>query len=239
MDRAKTRLQRKKEKESLRQAVKYLLLIFVLLFLLVRFGLPALINMAAFFGEVKSTNEPIQKTDTVPPMVPQLIPPPEATMSGHINISGYGETGSTVELYLRGINVDEVMVDEKGNFEFKSVELREGNNEIYAKSRDNQENYSESSNTYTVIMDNVAPELTVDSPSNGDRFFDKDSPITVKGISEAEADLRINGRFVMVASDGNFSTSLSLNEGDNQVEVVASDEAGNQTKVSMTVNYTP
>ena len=81
--------------------------------------------------------------------------------------------------------------------------------------------------------------LTIDSPKNGDRFFDNDSPITVSGSSEDGVNLTINGRFVLVRADGSFSTQLSLNGGDNKIEAVGRDRAGNETTVSLTVNYTP
>ncbi|MBU1322539.1 hypothetical protein KKE48_04565, partial [Patescibacteria group bacterium] len=71
---SKTRLQRKREKDSLRQAFKYLLLVFGLLFLLIRFGLPALINMAAFLGDLNSSKQPIEKQESLPIMAPRLNP---------------------------------------------------------------------------------------------------------------------------------------------------------------------
>ncbi|MFC1627414.1 Ig-like domain-containing protein [Patescibacteria group bacterium] len=235
----KTRLQRKKEKDSLKQAVQYLLLIFVLLFLLVRFGLPALINMAAFIGDLRSTSQPIEKQDSVPPMTPKLAPLPEATYSAQINIAGYGEAGSTVELYLRGINVEETVVNEDGNFEFKDVRLRDGENEVYVKAVDDQGNESNDSDSYTVTVDGQGPELSIDSPDHEKRFFDKDSPIVVKGSTEEDADIRVNGRFVMVKNDGSYETKVSLSEGDNEIEVIATDRAGNQTREAVIVNYTP
>ena len=88
-------------------------------------------------------------------------------------------------------------------------------------------------------MDSEAPQLEVSQPENGQRFFDKDNPITVAGNTEAGTNLTINNRFVLVKDDGNFSATQTLTAGDNQIEIVVRDDAGNETKKSLKVNYTP
>ncbi len=123
-NRQKTRLQKKREIESLNQAMKYLLSILLLLFLLVRFGLPALIKMAGFIGNIRSSGEKIETEEVLPPRAPRLFPLPEATPSATLDVSGYAEAGITIQLYLRGISVDETMADNDGNFIFKDVHLR-------------------------------------------------------------------------------------------------------------------
>ena len=84
-----SRLQRKREKDSLRQAGKYILLTLVTLFLVVKFGLPSLIRLAAFIGDLKSSGQPIEKSDTLAPGAPTLLSLPEATNSAKIAITGY------------------------------------------------------------------------------------------------------------------------------------------------------
>ncbi|MFH0943401.1 MAG: hypothetical protein V1810_04485 [Candidatus Beckwithbacteria bacterium] len=236
---SKTRLQRKREKDSLKQAFKYLILVFGLLFLLIRFGLPGLIKMAAFFGEIRQSKLPIEQTQIRPILPPRLNPLPMATNSAEINVSGYAQAGSTIRLFLRGISLDEMIVEANGQFEFKAVHLKEGENEIYLKASDNQNTVSEPSMSYVVIVDNITPELEIFEPSEGERFFDQDNPITISGKTEPDLNLSINSRFVLVKNDGSFSTTLSLSEGDNPIEAVVRDLAGNETKKSLKVNYTP
>jgi len=236
---SKTRLQRKREKDSLRQAFKYLLLAFGLLFLLIRFGLPALIKMATFLGDINSSNQPIEKQESLPILAPRLNPLQLATASAEINISGYSQAGSTVKLFLRGISIEETTADANGEFSFKSVHLKDGENEIYAEANDNQGQESAPSTTYTVTLDSEAPKLELSQPEDGQRFFDKDSPITVSGKTEPGTDLTINNRFILVKDDGSFSATQSLSSGDNQIEILVRDDAGNETKKSLTVNYTP
>src|SRR3989338_384007 len=239
MTRHGSRLERKREKESLRQAFKYLFLVFVLLFLLIRFGLPALIRMAAFLGDLRSTNQPIEQSDTLAPPTPRLNSLPSATNSAELAIAGTSEAGSSVQLFLRGISAEETITDTDGQFQFSNIHLREGDNDVFAQAKDQAGNTSQASASQTVNLDTEVPLLTIDSPKNGDRFFDKDSPITISGKSEDGVNLTINGRFVLVRSDGSFSLQLSLNGGDNKIEASAPDPAGNDTKVSLTVNYTP
>ncbi|MEA3355367.1 MAG: hypothetical protein U9Q63_02710 [Patescibacteria group bacterium] len=239
MGRSKTRLQRKREKESLRQAVKYLFLIFLSLFLLIKFGLPGLINMATFIGNIRSSNQPIEKQDELAPRPPRLNPLPEATFSAQINVAGFAENGTSVKLYVRGININEIVANNEGEFEFKDVHLRQGENEIYTVAFDDHGNASDDSISYIIVVDNENPELLIDNPKDGDRFFDSDSPITISGSTEEGVSLKINNHFVMVKNDGTYSTSLSLSEGDNDIEVIAIDKAGNETRVAVKVNYTP
>ncbi|KKS80166.1 MAG: hypothetical protein UV54_C0014G0005 [Candidatus Beckwithbacteria bacterium GW2011_GWA2_43_10] len=236
---SKSRLQRKREKDSLKQAFKYLLFVFVLLFLLIRFGLPILIKMATFLGDINSSKQPLEKQESLPILAPRLDPLPLATASAEINISGFSQPGSTIKLFLRGISVEETTADTNGEFRFKSVHLKDGENEIYAKANNNQGMESEASTPYTVIVDTKVPELTVSQPQDGQRFFDKDSPIAVAGETEPGTNLTINNRFVLVKDDGTFSLTQSLSSGDNQIEILVRDDAGNVTKQTLTVNYTP
>ena len=235
----KSRLQRKKEKESFQQAVKYLVLTLLLLWLMVKAGLPGLVRLAGFLGDVRSSGEPIERQDELAPAPPRIDPLPEATSEIELDISGYAESGSTVQLYARGISVQETVVDSEGQFMFKGVHLREGENDFYAMARDNQGNSSDESSTWTVMVDKTAPELEISSPGDGDEFFDTDSPITVEGKTENGVDLTINGRFVLVGANGGFAAKISLNEGDNQIEVVVKDKAENETRKTVTVKYSP
>ncbi len=231
-----TRLQRKHEKDSLRQAGRYILLTLVALFLVVKFGLPGLIRLAAFIGDLKSSGQPIEKTDS---LAPTLLPLLEATNSAKINLAGYTEAGVTVKLNRGGIVVEETISDTEGNFEFKNAVLKEGNNEFFAEAVDSQGNSSEPSKTQLTTYDNTPPQLTIDQPKAGTRFFDKDSPMTISGQTEVDTSLTINGKFVLVDSEGKFSTKWPLAEGDNQLDFLARDPAGNETKKILTVNYTP
>jgi len=234
-----SRLQRKREKDSLRQAGKYILLTLVTLFLVVKFGLPSLIRLAAFIGDLKSSGQPIEKSDTLAPGTPTLLPLPEATSSAKIAITGYAETGATIKLSRGGMIVEETIADSDGSFAFKDVVLKKGNNEFFTEAVDSQGNTSGPSRTYLTTYDAEPPQLTIEQPEAGKRFFDKESPVAISGQTEVGTDLTINTKFVRVDSEGRFSVKWPLSEGDNQLDFLARDKAGNETKKTLTVNYTP
>jgi hypothetical protein len=235
----KTRLERKREKESLVQAIRYLALILVLLVLAVRFGLPALIRMAGFLADIKSESEPIEKTDTLAPAPPTLYPIPEATNSARLDLNGFSEAGATVELFVRGISIKETVADTEGEFKFSDIHLSSGENEIYVQAKDAAGNQSQASKSWQIILDQEAPSLSINEPEDGQRFFDVDSSIMVKVITEPEVNLSLNGRLMFVNDEGEAETKLDLAEGDNQLELVARDAAGNESRKTITVNYSP
>ena len=63
--------------------------------------------------------------------------------------------------------------------------------------------------------------------------------MAISGQTEVGTDLTINAKFVRVDSEGRFSVKWPLSEGDNQLDFLARDKASNETKKTLTVNYTP
>jgi hypothetical protein len=234
-----TRLQRKHDKDSIKQAGKYILLTIIGLFLLLKFGLPSLIRLAGFISDLGSSNDPIEKQDSLAPAQPILFSLPEATNSGQISLAGYTESGAKVRLFRDGITLEETISTAEGNFEYKNVSLKKGENNFYTQAEDGDGNESEPSKNYTVVFDNEKPELSVEEPKPGQKFFDQDSPITVIGKTEAGSQLMLNGKFIMVNSEGGFNSRWPLSAGDNQLDFVSRDQAGNETKLNMVVNYSP
>mgnify|MGYP000462908736 CR=1 FL=1 len=233
-----TRLQRKQEKDKLKQAVKYLALTLTLLFLLIKFGLPWLVNLVAFWGRLKTNQQPIEiEQKLITP--PKLDYIPEATNSSSLNISGWSQPETTIKLYIKNINVKETISDRQGWFEFKNIHLAEGESEIYVEATDNQGNLSQPSNSLLIIVDSQKPEISLNQPKENERFFDKDNPITISGQTEPNSKVTVNGRFAMINNEGRFEVEVYLTEGDNQLEIISLDQAGNETRKNLTVSYTP
>ena len=61
--------------------------------------------------------------------------------------------------------------------------------------------------------------------------------LLVKGQTEVDAIVSVEGVTVEVDEDGNFSTVVTLEEGPNLIEVEASDFEGNEGSVVLTVIY--
>lgn len=67
-----------------------------------------------------------------------------------------------------------------------------------------------------------------------------DSPqISIEGRAPAEAVVTINDVILIVDADQQFKTTLTLEEGPNLIEIIASDVQGNQISFAMVVIFEP
>jgi hypothetical protein len=64
-------------------------------------------------------------------------------------------------------------------------------------------------------------------------------PVEVSGSAPAGTVVTVNDEILIVSADGQFKTTVSLEEGPNLIEVLASDENGNETSLLLTVTYEP
>jgi uncharacterized protein YfaP (DUF2135 family) len=77
--------------------------------------------------------------------------------------------------------------------------------------------------------------LTVTQPLNETTVYAAD--LVVKGQTESDAVVSVDGVTVEVDAEGKFSTTVALEEGPNPIEVYASDFEGNEGSVFLTVIY--
>jgi hypothetical protein len=63
--------------------------------------------------------------------------------------------------------------------------------------------------------------------------------VDVTGSAPAGAVVSIDDEILIVGSDQQFKTTVMLDEGPNLIEVIASDESGNELSVLLTVTYEP
>jgi uncharacterized protein YfaP (DUF2135 family) len=94
---------------------------------------------------------------------------------------------------------------------------------------------SKSSNNNTNNNGTTSVTLEVTEPQ--DEITVNTSTIQVKGVTTADATVSVNGFLVDVGADGKFSTTVSLEQGPNSIEVVASDSQGNENSQVLTVIY--
>lgn len=88
---------------------------------------------------------------------------------------------------------------------------------------------------FYVDEDKTPPYLLVESPGENDNLYAGQCP--VEGVVEKLAMLTINGAKISVPADGNFREKVDLQPGRNQITVVATDPAGNVSRVRRTVYY--
>lgn len=225
-------------KKSRRNFIITILLIGFLIYATLQWILPNLIGGIGFIkGKVKPVKN-IQVSDvssSLPP--PVLNIPYEATNTAQINISGYGTPHSKVTIYLDDKKFETTQVSDDGSFEIKNVTLALGTNNIYGKSLDDQDKESLPSKTIKLIFDNEKPALDISSPQDGQVIQGGDKKVVISGKTETNTQILINGSQVVVDKDGNFSSTLPLNDGDNNFTIRSVDKAGNFTEVVRKVVY--
>lgn len=239
MQNKRSRLARRLEQQSKRNLLISALGIFVVLFLLFKFGLPLLINFTLFISGFKNSQDTSSEKSVSFVSPPVLNPLPSATNSAEVTISGSAPQKQTVMLYLDGGLVGKMKVDKDANFLFENIELSKGTNTITAKAMDEKGNESENSDPITVLLKTDSPQLSIDSPSDGQSFAKDDKTAQVRGKTDSGVKVTVNNFWVIVDENGNFSYQLPLRDGENKIAVVAVDEAGNKAEMERKVNYSP
>lgn len=235
---ADSRLARRRVNQSKNQLYGSIFAIIAVLFIALTFG-PFLIGAAGNLIDKitgKTGDAEIVKTDAdIQP--PVLDPLPNATPSAQISISGKTDyRQGEVQLYVNNSLSDTTDIDNSQRFEFTGVQLKSGANTIRARvvlddkkgAFSNEEfiNYSKSE-----------PKLEVSNPQDKQEFHKADKQITVRGTTDADNSISVNGFVAIVDNSGNFSYDLNLNDGENKISIVATAPSG-QTKTSeLTVNY--
>ena len=86
----------------------------------------------------------------------------------------------------------------------------------------------------------AVPALSLVVTSPQDEVVVKDAVLRVVGRTSPDAVVSVNGNIVRsVDMEGNFSAPVSLLEGPNLLEVIATDYRGSQGSQVLTVIYTP
>lgn len=232
-----SRLRRKEEARSLHQAFLFGILTIILLLLLIFWGIPTLIRMAIFLGNIRGSSLPVETEDTLPPTPPALSPLPSATNSAKVNLRGFAEAGSTVEIFLNNISERKLIAEKNGTFVASEITLNSGRNEIAAEATDNAGNTSQKSGKIVIFYDITPPELTISEPADRSYFSGMENQIKIVGKTEEDITVTVNDRFVIVGSEGNFEFVFTLSDGENLIRIVATDQAGNKTEKELTVSY--
>jgi uncharacterized protein YfaP (DUF2135 family) len=99
-----------------------------------------------------------------------------------------------------------------------------------SKSSNNNDNNSNNNSSTSVTLNITQPqdETTVST-----------STVQVKGVTTGDATVDVNGSMVDVGADGAFSTTVTLEQGPNSIQVTASDSQGSDNTQVLTVIYQP
>jgi hypothetical protein len=183
-------------------------------------------------------------TFTIDTQAPNLVlNTPSTGISTNVNvttISGTTTPGST--LFIRG---KEVEVKEDGSFS-KEERLEEGINEITIESVDwfDWDDVkglipgNTAATTRTITLDTTKPQFSRITTSTTS-ITNKDATTIIGKIEDERSEdviLTVNDLLTAVNSDGTFMATLLLEEeGENEINIIATDPAGNTNETSMTI----
>lgn len=155
------------------------------------------------------------------------------TTEAKAEVEGTVEQDGTVTI----VQGTEEFTVESANGKFaKELNLQYGENRIAAKVAVNGET-SELSKTHNIILDNIAPKLTVDA---GETLTVEEAVYELTGAVEDDYldTVLVDGKEVSVM-DGKFNQRVELEPGENVIKVKAIDKAGNETEKTITIVYNP
>ena len=175
--------------------------------------------------------------DTQAPPPPTFSPLNPYTKQKTLTVAGYAEPSAEVKVLINGKEAGTTIAEAGGTFSFKDATLKEGKNVITATAKDLGGNESQKSAELIVTLDTKKPALTISSPKDGQKITGEKNQVKVAGKTEPGVTVKINSIQARVLGDGSFSTTLIISTGETKITVIATDKAGNQEKVEMTVSY--
>ena len=129
-----------------------------------------------------------------------------------------------VQIFVNGHQVEKTELKDQGIYEFE-VPIDVGTNEIATYIVDEYGNMR--STKYSVDKDVIAPQLElVDTYQD---IVTEDEYLTIEGRVDDFKKLMINNAEVEIEGDNTFKFDYKLKEGLNQIAVIATDAAGNET----------
>jgi hypothetical protein len=200
-------------------------------------GIPFIINLIAGIGNGKKVQTASNEKEELL-FAPVLDPVWEATNTSKIRLSGNTEKNISVKIFVNDKQKSKVTSNDEGKFTVPGLSLDEGENLITA-SIERNDSESTRSSVLNIIYKKDPPLLEIEKPKDGDRFLSENREIEIKGQTDPDNRVTINGRFVIVNNDGGFSQKLKLSDGDNSLKFVALDNAGNRSEQEIKVNYLP
>ncbi|RSD29097.1 S8 family peptidase [Mesobacillus subterraneus] len=155
------------------------------------------------------------------------------TNEGTVTVKGEAAPTTTVHIYNDGEEIATVGASDEGSYEV-DVELQEGENILTAKASTVQ-GVTDASEAVVVSYDPHAPELAITSPADGSKINKETVTVTGTIADDYLEEVTVNGTAAKVEG-GKYSARVMLDEGDNEIKVVAKDKAGNTSEQAINVD---
>jgi hypothetical protein len=233
----KYKLSKSEEKELRQKLAKTLFTMAVIagsLVILLIFFAP---KLGVFFGFFSRHRNEVDPKSIIKPSTPFLANIPKATKEDKVNVSGFAQSGLTVDLYLNGPKSQSTTVAADGQFTFNDVQLLPGTNILYVKAIDQNGVESDTSPNHTVVQDKEKPKITIESPKDEETIKNLDKRIQIKGKLSEKGTLKINDKLAVVRPDLTFDFLLGVTEGKVAIKIEATDDAGNIATETIDVTY--
>jgi len=223
--------------KNLSKNIFYLIILFLFLLIFIfTIGFRLLLNSSVFIANFfsKKTPETLTKIDNHYGSI-FIDNIKTATNSPSISIDGSFVNFDKIEFYLNDKKVKEINNPSTDTFSETVQDLKIGENTIYLKGINTEENFSKKTQKYTVFYKNEKPKLEIFEPKNEEQT--NKNEIKISGETDKEVFVKINGLPITVDALGKFTTTLRLSEGENNIEIIAEDIAGNIETKTIKVIY--
>jgi len=194
-----------------------------------------LFSLSIWFSERDTRQEDFQEDTYLFPPVLDAVP--HATNSARLAVSGFSQNAQKVEIIINGISKQTISsLGKDGNFTSEKLSLYEGENTITAVSYDASGKKSAPSSPAQVLYKQSEPKLVIDTPEDHASYKEK-REIEIRGVTDPDSTVTINGRWIRVSADGSFTHEYRLGDGEQPIEIISRDSAGNTKSVTRTVSY--
>lgn len=229
------RIETQQQKQFKRQLLIYSIVFFIIILLFFTFGLRILVNGTVYLTNMFSNTQDNGQTNDRFFGQLEVDSIPEATNSAKIVVAGFATEYKRLDFYLNDNKIDEKNLGNDQSFEVTLGDLNPGENTFYIKAFSSDSKKQTKSTIYTISYKTEKPKLDISDPKDGDKTHNEE--ITVAGTTNADSYIRVNNQPVVVDTQGKFSTTVRLKEGENKIEVISSDTAGNEEKKTITITY--
>lgn len=228
------------EKKSKKQLVLFSIGILLILALIVKYGIDAITGFGNVTNKLNKNNSSDNSSsislDRIdPPLITQL---PNAVQQNKITVTGTTtQTGGSVELFVNNKSFGKADVDGQ-EFTFQNVQLTAGDNILKVRQTVNNKS-SDFSRDFHITYAKEPPKLDISFPTDGEKFGHGDQEIDVTGKTGPQNKVTVNTFWAIVDDQGNFTYHLTLNQGDNAINVEATNPAGVKTDKTLHVTFNP
>ncbi|MDO5561276.1 MAG: hypothetical protein Q4G02_00670 [bacterium] len=232
-----TKINEEKKQKLLLQLISLSAGAVVLLILFLTVFFPLMVHYTGAENSKKYNPEIAQ----IKPQTPMFNAPAAATNSAEIVLNGFTSNDTQVQFVIDGIADEENLLAVSSNGEFAfAYNFDEGEHTLSAYTIDKNGLQSDPTKEYQILIDQAVPALIIDDLKNDQEIVGKDKKtLTIRGVTEPQAQVTINSQRTKADADGNFTLDYTLQNGDNKLKILAYDQAGNQVEEELTIKFTP